>query len=130
MYIAFNAPHDPRQAPKNMWICIQLIKSKYLKLFRNTLKGDWFGKGLRDALPRYYRTTCNPINREILCYVTYGLSNWKNLDHLNKTGQAENTYVFFTADHGLSVGHHGLLGKQNLYDHSVECLHCYRPGHW
>ena len=41
------------------------------------------------------------------------------LKHLESTGQAENTYIFFTADHGLSVGHHGLLGKQNLYDHSV-----------
>ena len=25
----------------------------------------------------------------------------------------------FTADHGLACGHHGLLGKQNMYDHSV-----------
>ena len=41
------------------------------------------------------------------------------LDHLDKTGQAENTYIFFTADHGLSVGHHGLIGKQSLFDHSV-----------
>ena len=41
------------------------------------------------------------------------------LEHLDKTDQADNTYIFFTADHGLSVGHHGLLGKQNLYDHSV-----------
>jgi len=31
----------------------------------------------------------------------------------------ENTYIFFTADHGLSVGHHGLIGKQNMFDHSV-----------
>ncbi|NLY03147.1 MAG: sulfatase-like hydrolase/transferase, partial [Rhodopirellula sp.] len=35
------------------------------------------------------------------------------------TGKAENTYIFFTADQGLAVGHHGLMGKQNLYDHSV-----------
>jgi choline-sulfatase len=41
------------------------------------------------------------------------------LDHLEKTGQADNTYIFFTADHGLSVGHHGLIGKQSLFDHSV-----------
>ena len=31
----------------------------------------------------------------------------------------ENTYIFFTADHGLGVGHHSLLGKQNLYEHST-----------
>lgn len=32
---------------------------------------------------------------------------------------ADDTYVFFTADHGLAVGHHGLIGKQNMYEHSV-----------
>jgi choline-sulfatase len=31
----------------------------------------------------------------------------------------KDTYIFFTADHGLGVGHHGLLGKQNLYEHST-----------
>jgi len=31
----------------------------------------------------------------------------------------ENTYIFFSADHGLAVGHHGLFGKQNLYEHST-----------
>ena len=41
------------------------------------------------------------------------------LDALDASGQADNTYVFFTADHGLAVGHHGLFGKQNLYDHST-----------
>ena len=32
---------------------------------------------------------------------------------------ADNTYLVFTADHGLAMGKHGLLGKQSLYDHSV-----------
>ena len=41
------------------------------------------------------------------------------LDALSQTGQAGNTYVIFTADHGLAVGQHGLMGKQNLYDHSI-----------
>ena len=41
------------------------------------------------------------------------------LDALEKSPAAANTYVFFTADHGLSCGEHGLMGKQNLYDASV-----------
>jgi choline-sulfatase len=41
------------------------------------------------------------------------------LASLEATGKADNTWIFFTADHGLAVGQHGLLGKQNLYDHSV-----------
>ena len=41
------------------------------------------------------------------------------LDALERSGKAANTYVIFTADHGLAVGEHGLMGKQNLYDHSI-----------
>ncbi len=32
---------------------------------------------------------------------------------------ADNTYVFFTSDHGLAVGDHGFVGKQNMYDASM-----------
>ncbi len=40
---------------------------------------------------------------------------------LDENGQAENTIVVYAADHGLAVGSHGLLGKQNLYEHSMRC---------
>jgi len=38
---------------------------------------------------------------------------------LERSGKAANTYVILTADHGLAVGQHGLMGKQNMYDHSI-----------
>ena len=38
---------------------------------------------------------------------------------LERTGQADNTIVIFTSDHGLAMGSHGLRGKQNMYDHTV-----------
>lgn len=41
------------------------------------------------------------------------------LDALEQSGEADRTWIFFTADHGLACGNHGLMGKQNLYDHSV-----------
>jgi choline-sulfatase len=41
------------------------------------------------------------------------------LSALNQSGKAADTYVIFTADHGLAVGQHGLMGKQNVYDHST-----------
>ena len=41
------------------------------------------------------------------------------LDSLEKSGLSDSTYVFYSAEHGLGVGHHGLLGKQNLYEHST-----------
>ena len=41
------------------------------------------------------------------------------LKTLAETEQAKNTIIVFAADNGLAVGRHGLMGKQNLYDHSV-----------
>jgi choline-sulfatase len=41
------------------------------------------------------------------------------LDALDASGAADNTYIIVTGDHGLSVGEHGLMGKQNLYENSV-----------
>jgi choline-sulfatase len=38
---------------------------------------------------------------------------------LEASGHAGNTIVIFTSDQGLALGQHGLLGKQNLYDHSL-----------
>lgn len=41
------------------------------------------------------------------------------LDALEKSGKADNTWIIFSSDHGLGVGHHGLFGKQNMYDHRL-----------
>ena len=41
------------------------------------------------------------------------------LDALDESGQAENTIVLYTSDHGLAVGSHGLRGKQNMYEHTI-----------
>jgi len=47
------------------------------------------------------------------------------LDLLETRGELDDTLVIYTSDHGLMVGHHGLLGKsnatlpQNLYEESI-----------
>ena len=42
------------------------------------------------------------------------------LQKLESTGELNNTYIFFVSDHGIAIGKHGLMGKQNLYEHSLK----------
>ena len=57
---------------------------------------------------------------EYYAHITYMDSQiGRILKELARSPEASNTYIIFTADHGLAVGQHGLMGKQNLYDHSV-----------
>ena len=42
----------------------------------------------------------------------------KVLDHLEATGQRENTLIVFTSDHGEQLGDHYLLGKIGYFDES------------
>jgi len=125
MYIAFNAPHDPRQAPKEY---IDRYPLDRIKLPENYLEEYPYaeaicGKRLRDErLIPYPRTEfAVKVNRqEYFALITHMDDQiGRVLEALEKTGQADNTYIVFTADHGLAVGRHGLVGKQNLYDHSV-----------
>ncbi|WP_372845911.1 sulfatase-like hydrolase/transferase [Pontiella sp.] len=125
MYLAFNASHDPRQSPKEY---IDRYPLERIKLPENFLPQYPYadkicGLNLRDEkLMPYPRTEyAVKIHRQEYFAIITHMDNQigRILEALEKTGKADNTYIVFTADHGLSVGHHGLCGKQNMYDHSV-----------
>jgi choline-sulfatase len=126
MYLAFNAPHDPRQSPKEFVDKYPLDKIAVPPSFLPEYPfkdAIGCGKGLRDEkLAPFPRTEfAVKVNRqEYYAIITHmDVQIGRILDALEESGKAENTYIFFTADHGLAVGHHGLMGKQNLFDHSV-----------
>lgn len=126
MYLAFNAPHDPRQSPKEYVDMYPLEKIPVPKSFQPLYpyKDDiGAGEKLRDErLAPFPRTeyAVKVHRQEYYAIITHmDAQVGRILDHLKETGQADNTYIFFTADHGLAVGHHGLIGKQNMYDHSL-----------
>ncbi|MDZ4850749.1 MAG: sulfatase-like hydrolase/transferase [Pirellulaceae bacterium] len=126
MYLAFNAPHDPRQAPKEY---IDKYPLERIKVPNNFLTEypykDKIGcsSSLRDeSLAPTPRTehSIKVHRQEYYALITHlDQQIGRILDGIEKSGKSDNTWIFFTADHGLAVGHHGLLGKQNLYDHSV-----------
>ncbi|HKJ68554.1 MAG TPA: sulfatase-like hydrolase/transferase [bacterium] len=126
MYLAFNAPHDPRQSPREY---VDMYPPEEIDIPVNYLPEypykDFIGCGedLRDErLAPFPRTkyAVRVHRQEYYAIISHMDSQiGRILEGLNQSGKAENTSIFFTADHGLAVGHHGLMGKQNMFDHSV-----------
>jgi choline-sulfatase len=126
MYVAFNAPHDPRQSPKEY---VDKYPLENISIPTNFLEEypykDAIGNSakLRDEkLAPFPRTEYSiKVNRQeyyaIITHMDHQIG--RILDALEASGKSDNTFVFFTADHGLAVGQHGLVGKQNMFEHSV-----------
>ena len=81
--------------------------------------------GLRDEVSvpgvwerRDERTIRNEIGREFACSENIDIQIGRVLDQLDAMGERDNTIIFYTADHGMAIGRHGLQGKQNLYEHT------------
>lgn len=60
----------------------------------------------------------NEIGRQYACSENIDLQIGRVLKRLEEMGELDNTYIIYTADHGMSIGRHGLMGKQNLYQHT------------
>lgn len=124
-YVAFTAPHDPRQPPEPYR---QMYYANRPPLPTNFLPQHPFNNGnlggrdenlapwprppemIRDQLAEYYGMITH-LDEQI----------GRILRALEDSGHAQDTYVIYAADHGLAIGSHGLLGKQNLYEHSQKC---------
>lgn len=63
-------------------------------------------------------TIRNELGREFACSENIDIQIGKVLDKLEAMGELDNTYIIYTADHGIAIGRHGLQGKQNLYEHT------------
>ena len=125
MYLSFNAPHDPRQAPREY---VDMYPLDSIKVPENFLREYPYadaicGKNLRDERLMPYPRTEYAVKRnrqEYFAAITYMDHHiGRMLDALEASGRADNTYIIFTADHGLAVGRHGLAGKQSMYEHSM-----------
>jgi arylsulfatase A-like enzyme len=122
-YVAFNAPHDPRVAPKEYHARYDPAR---LPLPANYLPQHPFNNG--DLTGRDERLAPWPRTPEIVrqhladyyAAITFlDLQVGRILAWLRTSGQYDNTLIVFSSDHGLAIGSHGLFGKQNLYDHSM-----------
>jgi arylsulfatase A-like enzyme len=123
IHVNFTAPHDPRIWPTG-------YENKYdaakLPLPANFLPEHPFDHGNlrgRDEVLLPFPRTTNDVQQELACYyaVITHLDEQigRILQSLDDTAQRDNTLVIFTSDHGLALGSHGLVGKQNMYEHTI-----------
>lgn len=124
LYTAFLAPHDPRSMPRAFR---ELYDPDRIPLPPNFMGGHPFDIGddlrVRDERLAAFPRDPAEVRRHLAEY--YGMISHLDarigdiLDALETRGQRGNTVVVVAGDNGLALGQHGLMGKQNLYDHSV-----------
>ncbi|MDG1278174.1 MAG: sulfatase-like hydrolase/transferase [Algoriphagus sp.] len=123
-YVSFTVPHDP-YSPKTDYLSrydtaqISLPKN-FMPLhpfafdqlnIRDENLTDWPRKPevVKEILSDYYSLITH-LDDQV----------GKLISTLKEKGLYENTIIVYAADNGLAIGSHGLLGKQNLYEHSTK----------
>ncbi|MFV1994725.1 MAG: sulfatase-like hydrolase/transferase [Verrucomicrobiales bacterium] len=123
LHVNFTAPHDPLLMPPGME---GEYRAEAMELPPNFLPQHPFDHGnfegrdeallpwprprglVKEVLAMYYSVVTD-LDRQV----------GRILKALDDSGQRENTVVIFTSDHGIAVGSHGLRGKQNMYEHTI-----------
>ncbi|MBN8420971.1 MAG: sulfatase-like hydrolase/transferase [Verrucomicrobia bacterium] len=139
IYFGFSHPHDTRDGKPELLEhygatnhddpnTLPALNPKQPPLPANYLPAHPFNNGdagVRDEVAvsgvwknRDEATIRNEIGREYACSENIDIQIGRVLEKLKAMGELDNTYIFYTADHGIAIGRHGLQGKQNLYEHT------------
>jgi arylsulfatase A-like enzyme len=123
-YVAFTAPHDPRSPGKDY---IGMYPDETIPLPGNFKKYHPFifdDMLVRDEHLAPWPRTPEIIQASLADY--YAMISHLDkrvgdiIEVLKRNGLYDNTIIVYAADNGLAIGSHGLLGKQNLYEHSMK----------
>ncbi|WP_237227794.1 sulfatase-like hydrolase/transferase [Rubinisphaera sp. JC750] len=139
IYFGFSHPHDTRDGKPELLekygavnhkdkASLPPANDKQPELPPNYLEAHPFHHGhpgLRDEVAvsgvwerRDEQTIRNELGREFACSENIDIQLDRVLKRLEEMGELDNTYIFYTSDHGMAIGRHGLQGKQNLYEHT------------
>ena len=122
-YVSFKSPHDPRTATAS-WD--EYYQKHPPPLPANVAPMHLFDNGdmvLRDEKLLPWPRTKEALAKEFAdyyaCISHVDEQVGRVLEVLRRRGLETNTLIVYAGDNGLAIGSHGLLGKQNLYEHSV-----------
>lgn len=123
LYLPFDAPHDPHIVPEGFPVTYDPAA---IPLPPNFLPVHPFDNGEMEVRDEVLLPKPRPAGqvRQMLAdyyrHITYLDGQiGRVLDALAASPHATNTYVVFASDSGVARGSHGLIGKQNLYEHSI-----------
>lgn len=124
LHVNFTGPHDPLIYPPGYAKKYTAVK---MKLPDNFMPRHPFNhgnlNGRDERLLTWPRTRADVLDELAVYYAVID-----NIDkqvgrliaQLRSDQRLANTFIIFTSDHGLAIGSHGLMGKQNMYDHTIK----------
>ncbi|MEI7946765.1 MAG: sulfatase-like hydrolase/transferase [bacterium] len=120
IYMASHEPHDPQYATEGFY---SMYKPDGIPLPVNFLPFHPFDNGemtVRDEKTLPWPRTRENVTGKLARYYA-STAYWDEqcgrvIEALKKAGQFDNTVFVVAGDNGLSLGEHGLLGKQNVYE--------------
>lgn len=119
-YLAPPVPHDPRVAESQFHKLYDPAKLALSPAFMPQHPWDNGEMAVRDELlapwPRTPENTRQQLAEYYACLTGLDHHVGRIFKALQANGQWNNTVIVFTGDNGLSMGEHGLFGKQNLYE--------------
>jgi arylsulfatase A-like enzyme len=133
IYLGPPVPHDPRVAPSKFH---EMYDPAKITLPKNFMPEHPFDNGdlkIRDEMlaphPRTPDAMWKHLAEYYACITNFDHEIGRIIAYLEESGQLANTIIVFSSDQGLAVGgRHGLMGKQNLYEHFKSPLVFAGPG--
>jgi arylsulfatase A-like enzyme len=123
LHVNFTGPHDPLHLPPGYETMYDPAAMPLPPNFLRDHPFDHGNRGTRDEVLLPLPRDPLEVKREIAAYYAVvshvDAQVGRILAALRAIGQEQNTIVIFTSDHGLALGSHGLMGKQNMYDHTL-----------
>jgi len=123
IHVNFTAPHDPRLWPTGYERKYESAKLPLPANFQPEHPFDHGNLRGRDEVLLPFPRTADDVRQELACYYAVITHLDEQIGRifqaLDAAGQSDSTIVIFTSDHGLALGSHGLIGKQNMYEHTI-----------
>lgn len=132
IYFAPSVPHDPRVAAPEFHRLYDAAKLPLPAAFMPQHPWDNGEMTVRDEQlapwPRTPADTRQQLADYYACVTGLDYHIGRIFAQLQAMGEWDNTLIIFTGDNGLSLGEHGLFGKQNLYEFGGMHVPCVMAG--